>query len=72
MGYLLNFPLENGPPLKIEILQHLDLGLLLEAEILLKYVRLASQFFYMIFFSFLYILQIRRDILQTNITKFPL
>ena len=35
LGYLLNFPQ------KIEILQHLDLGLLLEAEILRKYVLLA-------------------------------
>ena len=58
-GYLLNFPLKNGPPLKIEILQYLDLGLLLEAEILLKYV-------------LLYILQIRRDILQTEIKEIRL
>ena len=41
LGYLLNFPQKNDPPLKIEILQHLDLGLLLEAEILRKYVLLA-------------------------------
>ena len=41
LGYLLNFPLKNVLPLKIEILQYLDLGLLLEAEILLKYVLLA-------------------------------
>ena len=51
-GYLLNFLLKNGLPLKIEILQYLDLGLLLEAEILLKYVLLAPQYFYMIFFLF--------------------
>ena len=56
-GYLLNFPLKNGLPLKIEILQYLDLGLLLEAEILqilLKYVLLAPQYFYMIFFCIFY------------------
>ena len=58
-GYLLNFPLKNGLPLKIEILQYLDLGLLLEAEILLKYV-------------LLYILQIRGDILQTEIKEIRL
>ena len=58
-GYLLNFLLKNGLPLKIEILQYLDLGLLLEAEILLKYV-------------LLYILQIRRDILQTEIKEIRL
>ena len=62
-GYLLNFPLKNGPPLKTEILQYLDLGLLLEAEILLKC-------FFGTFFFFLYILQTRRDILQTGITEF--
>ena len=56
---MLNFPLKNGPPLKVEILQYLDLGLLLEAEILLKYV-------------LLYILQIRRDILQTKIKEIRL
>ena len=49
-GYLLNFPLKNGPPLKIEILQYLDLGLLLEAEILLKYVSLAPFFSFCIFY----------------------
>ena len=41
LGYLLNFCMKSGPPLKIEILQYFDLGLLLEAEILLKYVLLA-------------------------------
>ena len=40
-GCLLGFALKNGPPLKIEIMQYLDLGLRLKAEILLKYLLLA-------------------------------
>ena len=70
-GYLLNFPLKNGPPLKNEILQYLDLGLLLKVEILLKCVLLTPQYFYMNF-SIFYILQTRRDILQTGIKEFRL
>ena len=59
LGVPAEFPPEKWSTPKIEILQYLDLGLLLEAEILLKYVLSAPQYFYMIFFSFLYILQTR-------------
>ena len=52
-------------PLKIEALQYLDLGLLLEAEILVKYVLSVPQYFYMIS-SYLYILQTRRDFTDQN------
>ena len=65
LGYLLNFPQKNDPPLKIEILQHLDLGLLLEAEM----CTFGTLIFLYDFFSFLYILQTRRDILQTGIKR---
>ena len=40
-GCLLGFTLKNGQPLKIEIMQYLNLGLLLKTEILLKYLLLA-------------------------------
>ena len=51
-GLLLDFPLRNDPPLKIEILQYLDLVLVLEAEVLLKYVFLKPSYFYLILFHF--------------------
>ena len=70
-GVPAEFPPEKWSTLKIEILQYLHLGLPLEAEILLKYVLLTPQYFYLIFF-FLYILQTRRDILQTGIKEFRL
>ena len=63
LGYLLNFPQKNDPPLKIEILQHLDLGLLLEAEMCTFGTLI---FLYNFFFLFVYFTDQKRYFTDWN------